>query len=232
MNGIASDELIGTWVKGWAEARGFDTYHEGPVHAYRRTGQDEAHWEYVVHEPDNELLQKLAHMMQEHSGQRLTVFTEDPDSMPDKVHEVGLRVVANREVMMTSPMAAQDVEAPITEDSLVWQEKRDGAHTWVSLHRREDGAVLASGHMASIGDYAVFDRIVTAPDQRRKGYGTLVTRYLASVATETDAEYGLLVASTDGYELYHHLGWTLLGAMLAIETPDEADDTARTDHTS
>ena len=114
MNGIASDELIGTWVKGWAEARGFDTYHEGPVHAYRRTGQDEAHWEYVVHEPDNELLQKLAHMMREHSGQRLTVFTEDPDSMPDKVHEVGLRVVANREVMMTSPMAAQDVEAPIT----------------------------------------------------------------------------------------------------------------------
>ena len=92
--------------------------------------------------------------------------------------------------------------------------------------------MLASGHVASIDDYAVFDRIVTAPEFRRKGYGSLVTRYLASIATEGDADEGLLVASTDGYELYKYLGWTLLGSMAVLESPEAPANPEGPGHTA
>lgn len=228
----ASDELIGTWVRGWAEARGYETQHDGPIHAYRRTGQQEENWEYVIHAPDQEQLGALAQALHEHPGRRVTAFTEDVDVLTEAAHQHQLAVVSTREVLMVTDMSTQDVEPPLLEEGLYWDEKRDGEHAWVSLHRETDNAVLASGHVAAIGDYAVFDRIVTAAESRRKGYGSLVTRYLASVATESDADQGLLVASTDGYELYKYLGWTLLGTMAVLEKPGVDDADSRTEHTA
>jgi ribosomal protein S18 acetylase RimI-like enzyme len=73
---------------------------------------------------------------------------------------------------------------------------------------------------------------VTAPEFRRRGLGSLVTRYLASIAAESDADSGLLVASSDGYELYKYLGWTLLGTMAVLESPDSPDAEDRTGHTA
>ncbi|RII43779.1 GNAT family N-acetyltransferase [Galactobacter valiniphilus] len=228
----ASDELIGTWVRGWAEARGYETRHEGPIHAYRRTGQDAEHWEYVIHNPNAEQLAALATALKEHPGRRVTAFTKDIDALVSQASAAGLELVSQREALMVTDMTVQDVEPPRLEEGLHWEEKRDGSHAWVSLHRSSDGAVMASGHVAAIDDYAVFDRIVTAPEFRRRGYGSLVTRYLASIATESDADEGLLVASTDGYELYKYLGWTLLGTMAVLEAPNTQDGHERVGHTA
>lgn len=233
MEARASDELISTWMRGWAEARGYETHHDGPLHAYRRTGQSENNWEYVIHAPSEEQLRKLSGAMADHPGQRVTAFTADVDDMVGLAHRAGLAVVSTREVLMVTDMAVQDVEPPILEEGLYWDEKHDGDHAWVSLHRESDDAVLASGHVAALGDYAIFDRIVTAPESRRRGFGSLITRYLASIAAgDSDADRGLLVASTDGYELYKYLGWTLLGTMAVLEAPDSPDAEDRTGHTA
>jgi len=228
----ASDELIGTWVRGWAEARGYETRHDGAIHAYRRTGQDEQHWEYVVHSPSDEQLGALATALKDNPGRRLTTFTSDVDELTARAHAQGLVLISDREALMVTNMQVQDVEPPRLDEGLHWDEKRDGNHAWVSLHRDSDNVVMASGHVAAIGDYAVFDRIVTAPEFRRRGYGALVTRYLASIATESDADEGLLVASADGYELYKYLGWTLLGTMAVYEAPGVADAHERVSHTA
>lgn len=228
----ASDELIGTWMRGWAEARGYETRHDGPIHAYRRTGQATENWEYVIHAPSAEQLEALASALKEYPGRRVTAFTRDVDHLTDLAHQHNLEVVSTREALMVTDMGQQDVEAPRLQEGLYWDEKRDGDHAWVSLHREGDDGVLASGHVAAINDYAVFDRIVTASEHRRRGYGSLVTRYLASIAAESDADAGLLVASTDGYELYKYLGWTLLGTMAVLQTPDQPQDGERTGHTA
>ncbi|MGO3153139.1 MAG: GNAT family N-acetyltransferase [Galactobacter sp.] len=228
----ASDELISTWMRGWAEARGYETHHDGALHAYRRTGQDVDNWEYVIHDPSGEHLRHLSQALSEHPGQRVTAFTAELDGLVDLAHEAGLAVVSTREVLMVTDMAVQDIEAPYLDEGLRWEEKRDGDHAWVSLHDEESDAVVASGHVGVLGDYAIFDRIVTAPEFRRRGFGSLVTRYLASIAAESDAERGLLVASSDGYELYKYLGWTLLGTMAVLEAPNSPDANERTGHTS
>jgi GNAT superfamily N-acetyltransferase len=232
MDTRASDELISTWMRGWAEARGYETQHDGPLHAYRRTGQDADNWEYVIHAPSEEQLRQLSSALSRHPGQRITAFTSELDDLVNSAHQAGLAVASTREVLMVTDMAVQDIEAPYLDDGLYWEEKRDGDHAWVSLHQEGTDAVMASGHVAALGDYAIFDRIVTAPEFRRRGLGSLVTRYLASIAAESDADSGLLVASSDGYELYKYLGWTLLGTMAVLESPDSPDAEDRTGHTA
>lgn len=224
MVAMANDDLIGTWVRGWAGARGYETRHDGAIHAYHRTGNDEQAWEYVIHEPNGQQLDALASALKEHPGRRVTAFTTDVPVLVGSAHDRGLHLVSDREVLMVTDMGVQDVEPPIIADDLMWDVHRDGPHAWVSLHRESDGAVLASGHVAAVDDYAVFDRIVTASEHRRKGYGSIVTRYLASVAQEFDVDQGLLVASTDGFELYKYLGWTLLGSMTVLEAPGAVSD--------
>ncbi|UXN33193.1 hypothetical protein [Glutamicibacter sp. M10] len=55
----ASDELIGTWVTGWAGARGYETRNEGRVHAALRHDTTED-WEYVIYGPSKEELAAVA----------------------------------------------------------------------------------------------------------------------------------------------------------------------------
>jgi predicted GNAT family acetyltransferase len=76
----------------------------------------------------------------------------------------------------------------------------------------------------------VFDRIWTSPDFRRQGLGSLVMRYLASLALEHDVQEGLLVAGAEGQALYGHLGWTDLADVTVfgavedhVENPSHSD---------
>lgn len=77
--------------------------------------------------------------------------------------------------------------------------------------RDQNGEVGASGRAAVIGRWCVFDQIVTAEAHRRRGLGSEVIRLLSRQATILGADTGLLVATDDGKELYHRLGWLLEG---------------------
>lgn len=213
----ASDELIGTWVDGWAGVRGYEIRHEGRVHAALRhdtTGD----WEYVIYEPSKEELAAVAETLKKHPKRRLTAFNDSVDDLLNTANEVGLQVSADDEVLMVTELAVHDVEVPLPADGFVFQIERDGTHAYVSLHPEDNQEVVAaSGHVSAVDGFAIFDRIITGPDFRRRGLGTLIMRALASLAQEHDVEEGLLIASVDGQELYASLGWTLLGKVVLFK---------------
>ncbi|MGO2030534.1 MAG: GNAT family N-acetyltransferase [Glutamicibacter ardleyensis] len=213
----ASDELIGTWVDGWAGVRGYEIRHEGRVHAALRhdtTGD----WEYVIYEPSKEELAAVAETLKKHPKRRLTAFNDSVDDLLNTANEVGLRVSADDEVLMVTELAVHDVEVPLPADGFVFQIERDGTHAYVSLHPEDNQEVVAaSGHVSAVDGFAIFDRIITGPDFRRRGLGTLIMRALASLAQEHDVEEGLLIASVDGQELYASLGWTSLGKVVLFK---------------
>ncbi|WP_313814104.1 GNAT family N-acetyltransferase [Glutamicibacter sp.] len=213
----ASDELIGTWVAGWAGARGYETRNEGRVHAALRHDTTED-WEYVIYGPSKEELTAVAETLKKHPNRRLTAFDTSVDQLLANAAATGLKVVGDDEALMVTELAVHDVEVPLPPDGFIFQIERDGTHAYVSLHpEANQDVVAASGHVSAVEGFAIFDRIITGPDFRRKGLGTLIMRALASLAQEHDVDEGLLIASVDGQKLYASLGWTSLGQVVVFK---------------
>ncbi|MBG6084159.1 GNAT family N-acetyltransferase [Zhihengliuella flava] len=217
MGSSASDELIGTWLTGWASGRGYESRHEGRIHAALRHDTI-GDWEYVIHEPSDEELVAISDTLHKHPSRLLTAFVDSPDRFAEASHAARLGVRKNDEVLMVTDMGGQDVEEPISPDGFTLQTERDSTRAYVSVHVEDaPELVAASGHVTVVEDYAVFDRIVTTEDYRRRGLGSLVMRALAALALEHDVSEGLLIATVDGQGLYGYLGWTTLGSMVTVE---------------
>ncbi|HEY5850271.1 MAG TPA: hypothetical protein VIT62_05850 [Lysobacter sp.] len=82
-----------------------------------------------------------------------------------------------------------------------------------------DGDLAATGCAAQTADAFIYDRIETAQDHRRKGFGVAVMNALGS-ARKSLATPQLLVATGDGRNLYANLGWTVLAPFAAATIPE------------
>lgn len=215
MTSALNDALVSTWVTGWSRCRDYEVRHDGPVHASLRTGHQSTagqDWEYVLANPDEDALTAASVEVQQHPGRLLTVVGTAP-AIPEGVP---LKRVSTGEKLMVVDMTGQDVEAPIVPEEFEAAIERNEPDwflltiTSTDQHAAGAGAVAARGRVAAVDGYAVFDRIWTSPEFRRQGLGSLVMRYLASLALEHDVQEGLLVAGSEGQALYGHLGWTEL----------------------
>lgn len=80
----------------------------------------------------------------------------------------------------------------------------------------DGGALAASGYAADTPDAFVYDRIVTAPEHRRKGLGRLLMATLGSAKRHALAP-SLLAATEDGRALYTALGWRTISPYWTAE---------------
>lgn len=83
----------------------------------------------------------------------------------------------------------------------------------------DDGAIAASGRIALADDAAIYDRIITAPQHRRRGLATAVMKRLTAIACSCGITNGLLVATNEGRALYETLGWNLLAPYTSVVIP-------------
>lgn len=72
-----------------------------------------------------------------------------------------------------------------------------------------DGEVAATGRIAFPGDLAIYDRIRTHENHRRKGLGRTIMKKLEALSEERGLRRAVLVATPDGRALYETLGWRL-----------------------
>ena len=213
--GELSDDLLETWVSGWAQARGYQTRHEGRFPAallHDRTND----WEYFALEPSHDEFAALASSAR-HSPQRLfTIVTRRLDEIHGAATVYGLEVRSADEVFMVLDMQGQDIEEPLPPgDGYESDSVREGATGTVAV--TVAGEPVAGGSVAVVNGVAVYDRIVTDPDYRRLGLGSYVMRALTALALEHDAETGLLISSADGLELYRYLGWESLAGVVMLQ---------------
>lgn len=215
MMGELSEELLETWVSGWAQARGYRMRHEGrfPAALLHDKTND---WEYFALEPSSDEFAALASSAR-HSPQRLfTIVTRRLDEIHGAASVYGLQVRSADEVFMVLAMEGQDIEDPLPPgDGYVTDTLRSGTVGDVSVTL--DGAPVASGRVAVVNGIAVYDRILTDPEYRRLGLGSYVMRALTAVALEHDAETGLLISTAEGLELYRYLGWEPLAGVVMLE---------------
>jgi GNAT superfamily N-acetyltransferase len=72
-----------------------------------------------------------------------------------------------------------------------------------------DGEIASIGRVVFVDDFAIYDRIETHNDRRRRGLASAVMNRLQSVALARGNTRGVLVATADGRALYETLGWRL-----------------------
>lgn len=80
------------------------------------------------------------------------------------------------------------------------------------------GALAASGYAAQTDVAFVYDRIVTAPEHRRRGLGGAVMAALRATRTRPET-IELLVATDEGRHLYQRLGWRVLSPYATASLP-------------
>ncbi|MEU0532228.1 GNAT family N-acetyltransferase [Amycolatopsis tolypomycina] len=80
-------------------------------------------------------------------------------------------------------------------------------------------APAARGQVAVAGGVAVFDKIETEPEHRRRGLGRVVMHRLAAAAGTPSS---VLLASAAGRGLYTSLGWRVVSDVVPAHVPEAA----------
>jgi GNAT superfamily N-acetyltransferase len=214
MGAHADDELLRTWISGWSACRGYEPQSDGQGTAVVLTDQG-GQTEQFLFEPPLDLFRETATGVREDPLRVLTVVTNRMQELIDVAEAHHLRVTDRRQSLMSVDMHGQDVEDPRPPgDEFTLARESEGSCRRVTVHAGD--VVAARGSVSVVGDYAVYDRIVTEEDFRRRGLGSYVMRALTAVVLEDDVTTGLLMASADGRALYEFLGWQHLADVFVV----------------
>lgn len=205
MSAPASSELFSTWLTGWSTCRGYEPSDDGSTTSVVHTDRDNE-TEHFLYEPSTELFLRVAEETKADPTRSLSVVTSRLQELIDAVDPLGMRILDRKQSLMSADMLAQDVEDPrLPDEGYTFQRQRDGECQRVSV--QFDGEPAAHGSANVVGEYAVFDRIVTVDEFRRRGLATFVMRALIAGALEEDVTTGLLLTTAEGRALYEFLGW-------------------------
>lgn len=208
------DELFRTWLAGWSTCRGYVTRDDGRTYSVVLSDQ-ENQTEHFLFEPSTELFLDVAAETAKDPLRVLTVITSRMEHLLEAAGPLGANITDRQQALMSVDMSGQDVEEPrMPGEEFTLERIVDGACRRVTVHAH--GEVAARGSVCAVDEHAVYDRIVTEDDFRRRGLGTYVMRALTVVALEDDVTTGLLMASADGRALYEFLGWQHLADVFVI----------------
>lgn len=83
------------------------------------------------------------------------------------------------------------------------------------------GEEAAIGHVVVVDGFAIYDRIETRPEHRRRGLTRVVMKLLGAIGEAHGARCGVLVAMPDGRVLYESLGWELHSPYITAVIPGD-----------
>ncbi|MFD5465705.1 GNAT family N-acetyltransferase [Kitasatospora sp. NPDC127059] len=202
-------ELVRMWISGWTVSRGAADPVEQPwgwtIDVGAPTREVGRH---VLPEPTEAEVRKLAEATTAPTTW-LKLFAEDSTVRPWLGPQWRLDPPG---FLMTAPLTPERPAVPAGYTLTHWER---GGILRVLL-RTEEGHLAARGQTGLAGAVAVPDQIVTAPEHRRRGLGSVVMGALRSGAYEAGARTGVLVGTVDGQALYTALGWTTRAPMASL----------------
>lgn len=83
----------------------------------------------------------------------------------------------------------------------------------------KNGTLASTGRVVIVDDLAVYDRVSTEENHKRKGLATLVIKELERIALSKGVRKNLLVATEEGKLLYESLGWTVYSFYTSVVIP-------------
>lgn len=198
------------FVLAWAEMRGYKTEMLRGHPCACRNDHKRIDWERVCIEPSKEEFETMSSIAKKSDSCALTIIAADPEPYKELGRQQGFDLLCDEAVMTVDfGSDAMSLEASANRDQFETKTAKEklGHRIVFRLQVTQDGAPAAKGQICVDGDIAIFDRITTEEDMRRRGLGSLVMRTLAADAVAAGADKGWLIASPQGQLLYERLGW-------------------------
>lgn len=195
MTALRIDDLAERWVTGWSLSRGMPVTRNDRAWQVEVGGETRDR-EYVAVSPTADDVADLAVALQ--ASDRFWLTIVGPVGADAHRGLDDLEALTRVEAMMTTRIPSTpaptdvllDISGPVALARIV-----------------VEGRLAAHGQAAVSGTDAVFDRITTEAEFRRRGLGGLLMAGLAAWASDQGASAGILVASEMGQRLYSRLGW-------------------------
>ena len=208
---ISLTRLVDTWIDGFATSRSVPVRRRDGVTEVE-VGGTERRLELVLVEPDTHLLRETLGRLVGTSDVWSTIFTREAAAHVEL--PAGVRVVLAEEVLMTVDLVTVGLPSAAAPPS--WELDLTASGERVAVRLLDGDRVAARGQLGLVGTDAIFDRIGTEPDYRRRGLATVVMDALAAWAVSRGARRGILAASVEGQALYRRLGWDPVARMLTV----------------
>jgi GNAT superfamily N-acetyltransferase len=219
------DELVRGWQRGWGLCRGLPPArqverNEAVIGLEAALGLPGRAREVFTLSDEPEVVRELVADVGPDTWVTVTT-TDREDQVAAQLTGLGFEVFAERKALMSialadHPDAAAGPEYRVEVATAAPEygvEVVDGSLEYVRVVHRS-GVVAARGMAAVVGENVVMHDIHTDPEHRRRGLGSVVMATLSRRAIERGATTGLLMATTDGVQLYQRLGWLLRATML------------------
>lgn len=228
------DELVRRWQRGWGLCRGLPParqleWNETVIGLEAVLGLPGRAREVFTLSDEPEVVRELVAEVGPDTWVTVTT-TQQEDQVAAQLTELGFEVFAERKALMSIALADHPDAAASPEYRVELATAApeygvelaaagpeygvvDGTLECVRVVHRS-GVVAARGMAAVVGEDVVMHDIQTDPDHRRRGLGSVVMATLSRRAIERGATTGLLMATTDGVQLYRRLGWLLRATML------------------
>ncbi|REC42045.1 GNAT family N-acetyltransferase [Chryseobacterium sp. 5_R23647] len=115
----------------------------------------------------------------------------------------------------SSPMNIQKITLP---DNYKVDVKNYNSTTLIKVLTKE-GELASIGRITIVEDLAIYDRISTEENHKRKGLATYLIAELEKIAVSQNVHENFLVATEQGRSLYQSLGWKVCSLYTSIVIP-------------
>lgn len=205
-------DIIEKWLKGWSLSRDLPLPFQYKSAFKVDVGYEKQKARYVFAELNEDFFQ-LAESINEP-----WIFLKVCVSFDDFKDKISKKWKVQPEGYMMScfhPMAFPNVS--LQDDYILELDQYNS--TFIVKIIAKNGELASIGRVVLIDDFAIYDRILTENNHKRKGLATFLMKELEKIALSNGISNNFLVATEEGKTLYESLGWELYSLYTSIVIP-------------
>ncbi|MDR6923583.1 MULTISPECIES: GNAT family N-acetyltransferase [Chryseobacterium] len=212
MDGTVSRGIIEKWLKAWSLSRKLPLPEKYKSGFKIEVGEEKQKARYVFPEITEDFIQLSKEINDSWVYLKVAASADEvKESISRKwqIQPPGYMMYCTGEMISN--------EKKIPEEYNMTLEKYNASSTLKIF--AENGTLACSGHLVLVDDLAIYDRIATEEEHRRKGLASFLMHELEKIVLLNGISNSFLVATAQGKTLYESLGWKLYSPYTSVVIP-------------
>ena len=212
MTNDVSSDIIERWLKAWSLSRELPLPVKFASGFMVDVGYEKQKARYVFPELNDDFI-RLSKQIDE--PRVFLKVCASPHEVKRCISEEWIIQPQGYMMCCSHPMDFQDIHLP-AGCTLEFEKYNSTTHIKIVTQK---GELASSGRIVLVDDLAVYDRIETSVDHRRKGLAVCLMKELEKIALQKGIFNNFLVATEEGKLLYGFLGWQLYSLYTSVVIP-------------
>lgn len=210
-NSVSSD-ILEKWLNAWSLSRELPLPTKFKSGYKVDVGYEKQKARYVFRELNNDFI-KLSETINE-----TWVFLKVCASPKEVKNKLSEKWVIQPQGYMMSCISPMNIPNKRLPDGYEIEFDGYNSTTVVKIVTKE-GELASIGRLVIVDDLAVYDRVSTEENHKRKGLATFLIKELEQIALSKNVHRNFLVATEQGKLLYQSLGWKICSLYTSVVIP-------------